>query len=101
VSALLWPLFEWSALPQPATMLAGTTGEGDVIASSLGRRGISKLLWWRARMLRALFWPLFARSAWAQPAIVVADTTVEGIILASARSVGVDSTSHCVSGLDW
>jgi hypothetical protein len=33
VRALLWPLFPQSACAQPATLLAGTTGEGAALAS--------------------------------------------------------------------
>jgi hypothetical protein len=29
----MWPLFDWTAWAQPATMQAGTTGEGASLAS--------------------------------------------------------------------
>jgi hypothetical protein len=87
--ALLWPLFARSAWAQPANVVADTTGEGAALASvclfgvvpdkycdfghdksrrcsgfcSLGRRGLSQPLRWRARHVRALLWPLFSRSA--------------------------------------
>jgi hypothetical protein len=87
VRALLWPLFSRSAWAQPATVVAGTTGEGASVASdryfsvgrashccvdqdrrgrcsflySLGRRGLSQQLCGRALQVRALLWPLFAR----------------------------------------
>jgi hypothetical protein len=35
VRAQLWPLFAWLAWAQPATVVAGTTGEGVVLASDL------------------------------------------------------------------
>jgi hypothetical protein len=33
VRALLWPLFAWSALSQPAIVVVATTGEGAALAS--------------------------------------------------------------------
>jgi hypothetical protein len=33
VRSVLWPLFVWAAWAQPATVLAGTTGEGVDLAS--------------------------------------------------------------------
>jgi hypothetical protein len=33
VRALLFPLFVWSALAQPATVVVGTTGEGAALAT--------------------------------------------------------------------
>jgi hypothetical protein len=33
VRALLWPLFAWSALSQPAIVVAATTGEGAALVS--------------------------------------------------------------------
>jgi hypothetical protein len=33
VRALRWPLFGWSALSQPATVVVGKTGEGAALAS--------------------------------------------------------------------
>jgi hypothetical protein len=79
----------WSAWAQPTTAVAGTTGKGAALASSLDLRGISKPLWWRARQVRTLLWPLFDRSAWAQPPTVEAGTTVEGGALAPVFLVGV------------
>jgi hypothetical protein len=76
----------------------GTTGEGAALAFSLGRRGIRKPLWWRARQVRALFRPLFARSALTQPATVVAGTTGEGAGLAYDRLIDVGPGSHCGGG---
>jgi hypothetical protein len=74
VSALLWPLIVLTACAQPATVVAGTTGEGATLASfrllgvgsttecggvhdrsgrcsglcSLGGRGLSNPMCWRA-----------------------------------------------------
>jgi hypothetical protein len=62
---------------------------------SLGRRGLSRPLSWRASRVRALLWPVFARSAWAQAATVLASTTCEGAVLSCFRSVDVGSASHC------
>jgi hypothetical protein len=56
---------------------------------SIGRRGISQPLWWRARQVRALLCSLFASSAWGQPNTVVAGTTGEGAAQASVQSFGV------------
>jgi hypothetical protein len=126
VRTLLWTLFAWSARAQPAAVVAGTTGEGDALASvrlvgegsarhyggghdrcgrctglsSFGRRGIIQPLRWRERQVRGLFLPLFAWSAWAQPATVVAGTSGEGASLATVRSIGVGSASHCGGGHD-
>jgi hypothetical protein len=112
------------ARAQPATVVAGTTDEGAALVfvrsvgvgsyihcggghdrcgrctdlCSLGRRGLSQPLWWRARHVRALICPLFARSALAQPDTVVAGTTGEGAALATVRLVGVGSASHCGGG---
>jgi hypothetical protein len=69
--------------------VAGTTVEGAALVSSLGRRGISKPLWWTVRQVRKLFWPLFSRSALAQTATVVAGTSGDGAALAAVESVGV------------
>jgi hypothetical protein len=33
MTARLWPLLAWSPCAQPATVLAGTLGEGAVLAS--------------------------------------------------------------------
>jgi hypothetical protein len=33
VRSLLWPLFAWSAWAQPATVVAGMTGEGAALTS--------------------------------------------------------------------
>jgi hypothetical protein len=33
VRALIWPLFAWTAWVQSATVVAGTTGEDDALAS--------------------------------------------------------------------
>jgi hypothetical protein len=33
LSALMWPLFAWSSGSQPATVVAGTIGEGAILAS--------------------------------------------------------------------
>jgi hypothetical protein len=89
VRTLLWPLIAWSAWAQPATVVAGTTGEGSALASVWSVDVGSASHWWRARQMRAMLWPLFARSAWSQPATVVAGTAGEGVALASVRSVGV------------
>jgi hypothetical protein len=96
---------------QEATEVAGTTAEGALLASilsfgvgsashcagghdrsgrcpglcSLGRRGLSQPLFWRARQVRALLWPLFAQSAWSEAVIVVAGTKRGGVELASDR----------------
>jgi hypothetical protein len=35
VRTLLWPLFAWSALAHPATVVAGTKVEGAALASVL------------------------------------------------------------------
>jgi hypothetical protein len=109
VRALLSHVFARSARAQPATVVADTKLEGTALASvrlvvegsarhcgggheswerspgfcSLGRRGLSQPLWWRARQVRALLWPLFAWSAWAQPGTVVASTTGESARLSS------------------
>jgi hypothetical protein len=149
--ALLCPLLARSAWAQPATVLAGTTRESAVLASvrlvgvgqviqcggvldrlghssglrSLGRRGssqplrwrarqltalmwtlfarqrgLSQPLWWRTRQVRLLLWPLFGGSSWTQPATVEAYTTVEGAALASVRLVGVGQVSQCGGGHD-
>jgi hypothetical protein len=102
-------------------VVAGTTGDGDALASvrsvgvgsdshsggghdsrerssglfSLDQRRLSQPLWWRARQVRALLLPLIALKAWNQPATVIAVTTGEGAALASFRSVGVGSASLC------
>jgi hypothetical protein len=89
VRAKLWPLFHRSAWAEPASVLAGTTGEGAELACSPGRRGFSQPVWRRARQVRALLWPLFDRLAWAQPAKMVADTTDEGAAPASVSWVDV------------
>ena len=109
------------------TVAAGTTGEGAVLASaclvgvdstshrggghvllrrfsglcSLGQRGLSQPLWWRARIVRALAWHLFARFSWAQPGNVMAGTIVDGADLASVRFVSVSSDNHCGGGHVW
>jgi hypothetical protein len=106
--------------------VAGTTVEGAALASvslvvvgtdnhcvsgndrlgrcsglcSLGRRGSSQPLWWRARKVRALLWSLFALSAWDQRATVEAGKTGEGAALASVRLVVVRTVSHCGCGHD-
>jgi hypothetical protein len=124
VRALIWPLFTWSAWAHTATVVAGTSCGGAVLASvrsvgvgsashcgrghhmrgrcfclcSLCRRGIIQPLRCRARQVRALLWPLFARSEWAQPATVVEGTTGEGAAPCSVRLVGVSSESHCCGG---
>jgi hypothetical protein len=124
---LLWLLFARSAWAHPATVLADSTGEGAALASfrlvgvglashcggrhdrigpcsslcSLGRIGLEKALWWRARQVRELLCPLVARWAWAQPTTVVAVTTVEGAALDSVRFVSVGSAIHSVGGQDW
>jgi hypothetical protein len=77
---LFWPLFAWSAWVQAATVVAGTAVEGTGLdcvrlnsvgtathcvggndclghcsgLCSLGRRGVSQPMWWRARLMRAL-----------------------------------------------
>jgi hypothetical protein len=120
VKALLWPLFAWSAWGQPATVVAGTTFDGGALTSiclvvlctashcvgwhdmrercsgfsSLGRRGLSQALWWRAQLLSALLWPLFSWSAWDQPATEMAGRTGYGTALASVLWVGVGTASH-------
>jgi hypothetical protein len=109
---------------QTATVDVVTTGEGAILASvpsvgvgtanhcvggndrlkrcsglcSLGRRGLSQLLCWRARQLRALLSPLFARSAWAQPATAVAETTGKGAVLAYDRLFGLGSDNDRFGG---
>jgi hypothetical protein len=76
VTVRLCTLFAWSAWAHPATVLAGSSGEG---AASL---------------------QLFTRSAWDQPVIVVAGTKCEGAALASVLTLGVGLPSHCGSGHD-
>jgi sugar/nucleoside kinase (ribokinase family) len=71
VRALLWPQFARSLWAQPATVVVGTTGEGDALAS-------------------------VCLSAWAQPATVVTGTAGGGTSLVSVRSVGMCSVSHYV-----
>jgi hypothetical protein len=126
VRALLWPLFVRLGRSQPATVVAGTTGEGAALAfvrsvvvgsathcgggnhmigrctglCSLGRIWPSQPMWWRARKVRALLWPLLTRSEWAQPATVLAGTTSEGAALDSVRLVDVGSASLCGGGHD-
>ena len=82
--------YSWSALAQPPTVVAGTTGEGADLASvrffGVGsdshRVGVHEKfkallcpltacsewaqqpLWWRSRQVRAQHCPLFPRSAW-------------------------------------
>ena len=122
--ALLWPLMAWWTWDQPGTDLVDTTAEGAVLASvrsvdvgsgshcsdgndcighcsglcSLGLRGVSQPLWWRARQVMAILWHLNARWTWDQPGTVEVDTTDEGAILATIPSVDLDTGSHCVSG---
>ena len=99
--ALLWPLFDWSAWDQPATVLEGTTFEGAALASvPLVGVSSSQALWWWERQVWVLLWPLFPRSAWAHTATGVADMTVDVAALTSFRSVGVGSGSHCLGGDD-
>jgi hypothetical protein len=71
--ALLWPLFAWSAWAQLATVLAGTSGESAVLASSR----------------------LFGMGSASQCG---GGTIGEGAALASVRFVGVGSASHCGDG---
>jgi hypothetical protein len=98
VSTQFWPLFAWSVLTQPATVVADTTGERAALSCSLGWGGLSQPLRWNARQVRVLLWPVFAWSSWAQPATVEAVTSGEGVALASGSSVGVGSASHCSGG---
>jgi hypothetical protein len=96
VRALLWPLFALTAWAQPATTVAGTSGENAALASvSLIGLGMSQPTWWLERKRRALLWPLFAWSAWAHSATVVAGRKVEGAALSPVRLVGVSSGNHC------
>jgi hypothetical protein len=57
-------------------------------------------LWCRARQLRALLWPLFSRSEWAHPATAVAGTTCHFAALSSVRLYGVGPASHYGGGND-
>jgi hypothetical protein len=112
VRALVWPLFARSAWAQPATVVAGTIGEGPALASvrlvgvgSASQCGggnykckLRQPLWRGSRQVRALLWPLIASSAWVQPATVVVGMTGEGASLASVRFVGVGSSRQCG---DW
>jgi hypothetical protein len=124
--ALDWLLFAQTAWAQPATVVAGITGEGDGLALSpfvgvgttshcgggndwfgrcsvfcpLGRRGLKHPKCWRARQLREMLRLLFARSAWAHPTTVVGHTTCEGGALAFVRLVSLGPTSHFGGGPD-
>jgi hypothetical protein len=115
-------MFALSAWAQTATVVAGLRGEGDALASlrsvdvssnshrgsghdklgrccglsSLGRRGLSQLLWWPARYVMAILWPLLALPALAQPANTLAGMKVEGAVMLYVRFVGVSSARHCV-----
>ena len=116
--ALLCHPFALSAWSQPATVVAGTSGEGDAMASvrwfgvgsashcvggyevesgalaSVRLVGIgSASQFWRIRQLRVPLWPLFHRSVLDQPASVLAGTTGEGVALASFRSFGFESAN--------
>jgi hypothetical protein len=115
VRTLLWPLFARSAWAQPATVLAGTRIEDATLASfarSTWLNHVSVILFdrsawdqpvtvWRARQVREHFWPLFSWSAWVQPASEVAGLTGVCAALASVRSVGINTTTHCVVGQVW
>jgi hypothetical protein len=70
VRTLIWPLFDWSAWAQKATVVAGTANEGVALAS-----------------IRSF--------VVAQPAYVVAGTKFEGADLAAVRFVGVGTASYC------
>jgi hypothetical protein len=103
---LLWPLFAWLPLAQPATVVARTKGEGAVVVTirsvcvgshshcggghdrwkrrsalcSHNRVGHRQPLYWWARYLRALLWPLFDLSSWALPDTGVAARKVRGML---------------------
>jgi hypothetical protein len=81
---MLWPLFAWSSWTELPTEVPDTISEVAALASvrlvgvssashcggghygggrgaglgSVGLRGLSQPLWWRARQLRALLWPV-------------------------------------------
>jgi hypothetical protein len=86
VRALLWALFAWSSSAQPATVVAGTTGEGFALASIQSFDVSQSANMVAGRKLWALLWPLLARLVFAQPATVEAGTT------------GEDSTLFCSLG---
>ena len=93
--ALLWPLFDSSALAQPATVVEGTTFEDAVLAFVMSAGEVSSSHWGRrGRQVISLLWPLFAWLAWAQQATVVVGTTGEGSTLATFRLVVVGPASH-------
>jgi hypothetical protein len=98
MKAHVWPLLNWPAWAQRATVLYGRTGEGAALALVRLSACPCQPLWWRARQVSSLLWPLLARSASAQTAIVLAETTSEGAALASARLVGVGSANYCGGG---
>jgi hypothetical protein len=112
VRAMFWPLFPRSAWAQPATVVAGTTGEGLAVASvrlvgvGLARSELAcksgegfDLASIRSvgvgteshcgGGIDSLLKSLYARSVWAQSVTMLAGTSVEGAVVASVRSVGV------------
>ena len=121
MSALLWPLFSRWTWAEPATDIAGTTGEDDALASvsffdvaqpatvvavtsvegsalasvRLVCRGYNQPLWWRLRHVRALFWLLVSWLAWDLPLIVVVGSTGYGADVASVLLDGLGPASHC------
>jgi hypothetical protein len=66
VRALLRPLFARSAWSQPATMVAGTTGEGADLASVPSVGVGSTSICGGGKTDEALLGPLFSLSAWVQ-----------------------------------
>jgi hypothetical protein len=95
----LWFLFPRAVWAQPATALAGMTGDCTPLATEcLVGMGSSNHCGGGLERWEALFWPLVARSAWAQAANAVAVTTNEGDAQASVFSIGVVASSHCDGG---
>ena len=97
--AQLWRPFAGSAWAQPATVVAGMTVEGAVLASVL-LVGLGLTTVWQAQEETALLWHLFAWSTFPQPAPVLAGTIPEDARLASLRLFSVGSASHYVGGHD-
>jgi hypothetical protein len=98
VRELLWPLFAWSARAQPATVEAGTTGEGAAQATVTSVGVGSANHWVGGTKGECAALASVRLVGVAQQDTLVAGTTGEGAALAYVRLVGVGPATHCGGG---